>query len=317
VDYLFQLIEPVQSWLFQALVLPALYALGFMSYADEAYDVTGLGVMGIVELALIYALLRPLEAWRPVERWRERRAVRADVLYSLLYRSGALPLAFFAVLQPLLNPLEIELRALGWLPPNLEELIPGLASAPLAAFLVYLVAIDFAEYWYHRLQHRFEWWWALHAVHHSQRQLSLWADDRNHLLDGLIHALWLALLALAIGVPGNQFVAIVLLTRLIESLSHANVRFGFGTLGDRLLVSPRFHRIHHGIGVGHEGTARGCNFAALFPLWDVLFGTANFRRFYPATGVADQLRGRDYGFGFLRQQWLGFHRLFHALRGRA
>ncbi len=312
-DYLFRLLEPLQSWLFESVVLPALHALGFMSYADDAYDATGLFVLGLAELGLIYVLIRPLEWWLPAERWADRQAVRVDVLYTFLYRSGLLPLIFFFVLQPLLLPIEKGLRTAGWLPPNLEELIPFLGARPLAAFLTYAAIIDLAEYWRHRLSHRFGWWWALHAVHHSQRQLTLWADDRNHVLDGLIQALWLALLALVIGVPGNAFIAVILAMRLLESLSHANVRFGFGLIGDRLLVSPRYHRLHHAIGLGHEGRYRGCNFATLFPLWDMLFGTANFARAYPATGIRDQLAGADYGAGFWDQQLKGLVRLWRAL----
>ena len=313
-DMLRAILDPIQGGLFEALVLPALHYLGFMAYADDAYDATGHLVLAVVELGLLYALLRPLEAWRPVERWADRRGVRADVIYTLLERSGALPLLFFVLLQPLLGPTEIALRAAGYLPPNLEDWLPGLASQPLATFLVYLVIIDFFEYWRHRLQHQFNWWWALHATHHSQRYMSFWADDRNHVLDSLIEALWLSLLALAIGIAPAQFVAIVLVMRLVENLSHANVRLSFGALGDRLLVSPRYHRIHHGIGIGHEGRARGCNFATLFPAWDVLFGTANFAPLYPATGIRDQLTGADYGTGFLDQQWSGFKRLWLALR---
>lgn len=312
-DPLFRLLEPLQSWLFQGAVLPALHALGFMSYADDAYDATGLCVLGLAELGVIYALVRPLEWWVPAERWADRRAVRVDVLYTFLDRSGLLPLIFFFVLQPLLLPFEKGLRAAGWLPPNLEELIPFLGAHAFAAFLAYAALIDLAEYWRHRLSHRFPWWWALHAVHHSQRQLTLWADDRNHVLDGLTQALWLAVLAAAIGVPGNQFIAVVLAMRLLESLSHANVRFGFGAIGDRLLVSPRYHRLHHAIGVGHEGRDYGCNFATLFPLWDMLFGTANFARAYPATGIRDQLAGADYGAGFWSQQVKGLARLWRAL----
>jgi sterol desaturase/sphingolipid hydroxylase (fatty acid hydroxylase superfamily) len=313
-DFLFRLIDPVQSWLFEALVLPALFHAGFVDYADEAYHATGLFVLALLEIAVIYAMLRPLEALRPVEPWSSRRALRVDVLYTFLYRTGALPLLFFILLQPLLYPLETGLRAAGYLPPNLEELVPWLQQQPLAAFLAYALVIDFAEYWLHRLQHRFKWWWALHAVHHSQRQLSFWADDRNHVLDGLLASLWLALVALAIGVPGNQFFALVLVKRFVESLSHANLRFSFGVVGERLLVSPRYHRIHHGIGVGHEGAAQGCNFATLFPVWDILFGTANFGRDYPATGIRDQLGGADYGRGFLAQQWLALTRMGRALR---
>lgn len=101
--------------------------------------------------------------------------------------------------------------------------------------------------------------------------------------------LWTAGIALPIGVPPGQFALIVVLGRMVESLSHANLRLSFGTVGERLLVSPRFHRVHHPIGLGHEGEQRGCNFAVLFSVWDVLFRTANFDNAYPATGVRDQL----------------------------
>jgi sterol desaturase/sphingolipid hydroxylase (fatty acid hydroxylase superfamily) len=236
-----------------------------------------------------------------------------DVLYTFLYKTGALSFIFFLLLVVPLGHLDYLLREFGYVPPNLEELMPWLRQHPVAAFLTYVVTIDFAEYWRHRLQHRFRWWWALHAVHHSQRTMSYWTDDRNHVLDGLLQSLWLALVAQLIGVPGSQFVLIVMLFRLVESLSHANLRLGFGALGDRLLVSPRYHRIHHGIGLGHEGKARGCNFAILFPAWDWIFGTANFEQLYPPTGIRDQLQGADYGQGFADQQLKALTRLRRAL----
>ena len=119
-------------------------------------------------------------------------------------------------------------------------------------------------------------------------------------------------MALAIGVPSEQYFALIVAGRMIESLSHANARVSFGRLGERLLVSPRFHRTHHAIGVGHEGRYLGCNFATLFPVWDVLFRTANFTSAWEPTGIRDQLNGRDYGIGFWRQQWLGLVRLKQA-----
>jgi sterol desaturase/sphingolipid hydroxylase (fatty acid hydroxylase superfamily) len=205
------------------------------------------------------------------------------------------------------------LRLLGFIPTSLEDLVPWFSANPLASFFVYLAILDFAEYWRHRLQHRFSWWWALHALHHSQRQLSLWADRRNHLLDDVFSDLWFVLVALLVGIPPGQFLGIVVVHRLIESLSHTNVRLHFGWFGNRVLVSPLYHRIHHGVGVGHEGHALGCNFSPLFPLWDMLFGTANFSREYPATGIRDQLDGVDYGEGFFRQQILGVKRLIRTL----
>ena len=313
-DILSELFSHVHTSLFEVLVQPALYALGFMSYAEPAFDALEFALYGVLEIGLMLLLLRPLESWRPVEQWKDRRAVRVDVLYTFLHNLGVVPLAVFVLLRPLQDSVDGALRLQGFIPPSLEDIFPWLAAHPLASFFIYLAILDLAEYWRHRLQHRFHWWWGLHALHHSQRQLSLWSDRRNHLLDDVLADLWMVLVALAIGVPPAHFLGIVIVTRLIESLSHTNVRLHFGWLGERLLVSPRYHRTHHGLGVGHEGRAQGVNFAPLFPLWDMLFGTANFARDYPATGIRDQLNGVDYGEGFIRQQLLGVRRMLRALR---
>ncbi len=146
--------------------------------------------------------------------------------------------------------------------------------------------------------------------------MTVWSDNRNHLLDDLIRDVLLVLLAQFIGVAPGQFVAIVAITQLSESFQHANLRLWFGRWGERLWISPRFHRRHHSIGIGHESPSvgavklGGCNFGVLLPWWDVLFGTANFELRYDPTGIRDQVeQGRDYGRGFWAQQWLGLKRL--------
>lgn len=144
--------------------------------------------------------------------------------------------------------------------------------------------------------------------------MTMWSDNRNHLLDSLLVDALVVLVAQAIGVPPGQFVALVVIIQLSESFQHANLRLSFGSWGERLWVSPRFHRLHHSIGIGHESrgprTLGGHNFAVLLPVWDVLFGTANFENRFEPTGLRDQLeQGRDYGRGFWSQQWLGLKRL--------
>ena len=149
--------------------------------------------------------------------------------------------------------------------------------------------------------------------------MSLWTDDRNHLLDDVLQAVLKAAVALAIGAEPAQFVMLMIATRMLQSLQHANIAWTMGPVG-RLVVSPIFHRRHHAIGIGHEGRVHGCNFAVLFPLWDMLFGTADFRRAIEPTGIRDQLprpdgSQRDYGRGFWAQQWLGLQRMFNGSSG--
>lgn len=313
IELVTQAFVALQAGLFESLVQPVLFTLGLAAYAETGFDAVELFLYGVVEIALAWLLLRPLEALRPVERWTDRRAVRVDVLYTLLNRLGLVPLLVFMLLAVPIGDVDGWLRFHDLIPRNLEDWLPALRERPWLSFAVYLVIIDLAEYWRHRLQHRFDFWWALHSLHHSQRQMSFWSDSRNHLLDDLIQGVWMSCIALLIGVPPVQFVAILLVTRTVENLSHANLRVSYGALGERLLVSPRFHRMHHAIGAGHDGLNRGCNFAVLFPVWDVLFGTARFDATYGATGIGDQLVGADYGEGYWRQQVLGVRRLVAAL----
>ncbi len=303
----------LQTLVFEWAVQPALFALGAMDLAEKMFDATEWLILGAIEILVLVAILRPLEAWRPVEIWQDRDGVGIDVIYTLLGRLGVLPLATFLLLSPGFDWIEGELRLAGFSPFHLEDLAPAIAASPALSFALYFVVLDLAEYWRHRLQHRFDWWWALHALHHSQRKMSFWADSRNHLLDDVLAGVWMATIALVIGIPPGQFFLIVIASRMIESLSHANLRITFGTIGERLVVSPRFHRLHHAIGVGHEGVHQGCNFAVLLPIWDVVFRTASFEGKVEPTGVRDQLAGRDYGRGFWAQQSLGLVRMGKAI----
>jgi sterol desaturase/sphingolipid hydroxylase (fatty acid hydroxylase superfamily) len=306
-----------QQWLFEALVQPALFAAGLGNLLEDGYGATGWLLVGLLQLLVMVTVFAGLERWRPVEPVTDRAAVRVDVIYTLIHRLGLVRMLLFFTLDPLWISLASAARMAGWATGSVDALWPGVTDIAWVSLLLYLLLFDAVDYALHRAQHRFNWWWQLHALHHSQRQMTLWSDNRNHLLDDLIRDSVLVLVALAVGIAPAQFVAVVAATQLLESLSHANARLSFGPLLGRVLVSPRFHRLHHGIGVGHEsagpGSLGGHNFAVLFPLWDMLFGTARFDDRYEPTGVRDQLEGRDYGHGFWAQQWLGLKRLGVAL----
>ena len=80
----------------------------------------------------------------------------------------------------------------------------------------------------------------------------------------------------------------------------------------RSLISPRYHRLHHAIGLGYEVPGKpdvlgGCNFGILFPWWDMLLGTAIFTKNTHPTGVRDL----EVSLNPLTQQWQG---LLHAVK---
>ncbi|WP_373681832.1 sterol desaturase family protein [Paraburkholderia caballeronis] len=314
-------VASLQTALYVHVVQPLLFRAGLMDVDEDAYDALYWVIVGALEVLAMYALLRPLEALLPAEKWRDRKGVGVDAIYTWITKLGIVNLLFFFTLQPMFDRAQGWLRLHGVRSLDIDNLWPGVTTRPLVAFVVYLVVLDFAGYWYHRLEHRFGIWWELHAVHHSQRRMSLWCDDRNHLLDVLLQACVFSSIALVIGVPPAQFVVLVALTNFVQSVQHANIRVHFGRIGERLVVSPAFHRRHHAIGFGRDGLSGGlsygCNFGVLFPWWDMLFGSASWNRAAEPTGIPDQLDGVRYGDGFWAQHALAFVRIARRLSARA
>jgi sterol desaturase/sphingolipid hydroxylase (fatty acid hydroxylase superfamily) len=313
-DRLLWLIAQVQGAIFENALQPAMYQLGLLDWSEDAYNGLEFALFGAIEIALAFVLFRPLEWWRPVERWGERRAVRTDIVYTLVHRLGIVPAILFLLLTPIGVAIDGYLRFQGVIPPKLEQLVTPLAAWPFLTFLAYVVLIDFGEYWRHRLQHRLSWWWALHSLHHDQRQMTLWTDDRNHVLDDVLAAVWAGTIALLIGVAPAEYPLVMIAFRLVESLSHTNVKWGLGRVGSLLFVGPQYHRVHHAIEHARPPFARtmGCNFAIVFPIWDIIFGTWRRDAEFPRTGVA-RLAGPEVRCGYLRHQLEGFRRLGAAL----
>jgi sterol desaturase/sphingolipid hydroxylase (fatty acid hydroxylase superfamily) len=322
-DALIDLFANAQAVLYERVMQPVAFALGLGNRLEDVFDATGWLLVGLIQIAVMLTLIGPLQRWRPVEPLTDARAVRTDVIYTLIHRLGLFRVVLFLSVEPVLDTWVGELRVQGFGTFHLDNLWPGVTDGPWASFLIYLVVFDLVNYWLHRAQHQWNWWWALHAVHHSQRHMTQWTDNRNHLLDDVIVAVVWVLVAQLIGIAPSQFVAVVALTQLFENFQHANLRVSFGTWGERLWVSPRFHRLHHAIGLGHESQPQvggqpavlgGHNFGVLLPWWDVWFGTANFDAHVEPTGIRDQVEeGRDYGEGFWKQQYLGIKRFIAAL----
>jgi sterol desaturase/sphingolipid hydroxylase (fatty acid hydroxylase superfamily) len=86
VDTLIELFSQLQSWLFAALVQPALFGLGLGGFLEDGYTGTGWFLVGLLELSLLLLVIAPMERWRPVQAITDRSAVRTDMLYTLIHR---------------------------------------------------------------------------------------------------------------------------------------------------------------------------------------------------------------------------------------
>ncbi|MBX9610529.1 MAG: sterol desaturase family protein [Burkholderiales bacterium] len=318
VDGLIDAFATAQLWLFETLVQPVAFAMGLGGRLETVFAGTGWLLVGLLQIAVMLVVIGPLQRWRPVEPVTDRAAVRTDILYTLVHRLGLFRVALFFTVDPVFDHLFGLLRVAGLPTLHLEQAWPGVTDQPLPALLIYLVVFDFINYWIHRGQHHFAAWWSLHSLHHSQRQMTMWTDNRNHLLDDLIRDTFIVIAAQLIGVAPGQFVAVVAITQLSENFQHANLRLWFGPVFERLWISPRFHRVHHSIGIGHESPARHSQARAVGAAHEATSVGADGRRAGPpqarpapsggsavreATSVGATTRLGGHNFGVLLPWW--------------
>lgn len=135
-------------------------------------------------------------------------------------------------------------------------------------FFLGLLLADFVSYWTHRAFHRVRRLWPFHAVHHSSARLDWLAAARVHPVNEILSRTALSLPLVFLGFDWKVFGAAAPALTLYAILLHADVPWSFGPLR-YVLASPRFHRWHHTS--ADEGLDK--NFAALFPVWDLIFGT--------------------------------------------
>jgi sterol desaturase/sphingolipid hydroxylase (fatty acid hydroxylase superfamily) len=126
-------------------------------------------------------------------------------------------------------------------------------------------------YWFHRLQHANKTAWRVHSVHHSIEELNA-CNDYHHWLEDILRIPFILVpMSLLVTIQAPTVVVYSSLLRFAGQMTHANSRISYGTLRC-VFAEPRYHRIHRSLEKRHWGK----NFAFMFPIWDILFGTSLF-----------------------------------------
>ncbi|QGX97267.1 sterol desaturase family protein [Roseovarius faecimaris] len=153
----------------------------------------------------------------------------------------------------------------------------------LAYMLVFFIVMDFLGFFVHFLQHKIPILWEFHKVHHSAEVMHPVSNFREHPVDNIAYittigcghgimvglaVLWLGYIPsmpAVFGVPVMMF----LFNIFGYNLRHSHVWLRWPGVWSKILPSPAHHHVHHSCHPDHFDK----NFAFMFPLWDVLFGT--------------------------------------------
>lgn len=148
------------------------------------------------------------------------------------------------------------------------------------AVMVFVLVYDLGEYLFHRMQHRIPLLWSMHSLHHSDPEMSALTTTRHYWADPLFKTItvWSAAAMVITPTPAAFFAYTVL--GLWNFVTHSQLRIDLGRWS-WLINTPAYHRRHHSSDPAHYDS----NFAALFPVWDVLFGDYHRPDGFPATGL--------------------------------
>ena len=305
------------SWLGSHAVTPLLTLLHINGLAGNPDEIAAALMIALLQVTIIGLIFRPLETWYPAEPWTDRKLTLVDRNYTVLMLLGIFPLFTYLVLTPfshLFGNSTPDASPGTGSPLAIVHWIPWFDHHPLLLFLVYYAIYDFVYYWMHRTQHAIPWWWALHSMHHSQRQMSCWTNDRGNLIDGFLQSMVLAVVGLLIGVQADEFAWLMLLGELAQNFSHANVRLGFGRIFEKALVDPKFHRLHHMLVDPTRPGLHNCNYGQVFSIWDVVFRTALYGEPPRPTGVGDPVVDADNNYSLIGLHWVSTKRFWGAVR---
>jgi sterol desaturase/sphingolipid hydroxylase (fatty acid hydroxylase superfamily) len=158
---------------------------------------------------------------------------------------------------------------------------------------IYLVGLDLVLYATHRAFHHARLW-RYHAIHHASEHLEWISFRRFHPVDQLFHSALGDVVMLMLGISPDVILWLAPFNVGTSALVHANLDWTFGRFGV-LFASPVFHRWHH-TAADRGGSS---NFAATFPVIDLIFGT-----YYMPKGVLPDGYGVDdkaFPKGFIEQ----------------
>ncbi len=136
--------------------------------------------------------------------------------------------------------------------------------------LLFLLLVDFVDYWLHRAQHSWRVLWHSHHFHHSATNFDMINSKRNHPLEVVsIKRILFTIPFAVIGVPIETLLGYHVFVQINTFLSHSKFNMHYGLVGRFLLVSPNYHKIHH----ARDTTLANRNYGGLLVVWDRLFGT--------------------------------------------
>ena len=200
-------------------------------------------------------------------------AILVELSYGWLknkntYRANdALSSMFMGALRSTSAALKIGLGGFVYFTIETHFSLPRWDSTSFLTWIIAFVVYDFFYYWFHRISHERQIFWASHVAHHQSEDYNLSTALRQTGTGFFLT--WVFYIPLfLIGVPSYVFVSVASINLIYQFWVHTEhvPKLGWFEL---FFVSPSNHRVHH----AQNDEYIDKNYGGVFIIWDRLFGT--------------------------------------------
>ena len=160
-----------------------------------------------------------------------------------------------------------------------------------------ILATDFVWYWYHRLGHEVNFFWAAHIVHHHSEEFNFTAAARITTFQAIIRTGFWCILPF-LGFHPKMVITMLLVHGAYSFFTHTQVIGRIKWL-EYVFVTPSVHGVHH----ASDEKYLAKNYGDMFTFWDRMFGTFHEEEEKPKYGLTHPLKS----YSFL---WQHFHYYF-------
>jgi sterol desaturase/sphingolipid hydroxylase (fatty acid hydroxylase superfamily) len=164
-------------------------------------------------------------------------------------------------------------------------------------WLALILATDFVWYWYHRLGHEVNFFWAAHIVHHHSEEFNFTAAARITTFQAVIRTGFWCVLPF-IGFNPNMVITMLIVHGAYSFFTHTQLVGKIKWL-EYVFVTPSIHGVHH----ASDEKYLDKNYGDMFTFWDRIFGTFMEEEEKPKYGLTHPLKS----YSFL---WQHFHYYF-------
>lgn len=130
-------------------------------------------------------------------------------------------------------------------------------------------ADDFSYYWFHRMSHHINWFWASHVVHHSSQRYNLAAALRQtwtgNATGSFLFWAWMPL----VGFHPLLVLFMQQVSLIYQFWIHTETIQKMPRWFEFIFNTPSHHRVHHGSDLKYLDK----NHAGILIIWDRMFGT--------------------------------------------